>query len=323
MNTHRLLIAPISLCLAVALQAKDSPPPEVRPWPAKADPAGFTVVQTEADHDIKTVAITSKETGEKLTFTAEGRMYAPTVLAPHNGWPQIELICDGPPELLWKKLYRMENGAYRCARIDEFARTPLLAPKNAPVVDDMRLLRSRDTKEGDAESFEEFTTETPSPDGKTSIRFNYLPKWLSTVEIVSDPAKDAAQKIYDVEDGGSLGSLSFALWRPDSGAFALFMTDGPRWHTTKIFAKKGDAWNAVELPKVKLPLEKGWDVRKQFVKPLRWTDARTLVLLYSGDYYYGDREPGSYYFNVTLNWGKDGKARVASVKEVPEPKEES
>lgn len=330
MNTHPpLIIIATTLCLAAMIGAKEPGSPEtaatVRPWPAEDKPDGFTVVQ-EGEGLSKILSITSKQSGKKLTFIADGRMIVPTVLKPHNGWPQIELISDGPPEFLWRKLYRVEGGDYRCARIDEFTRQPSQVPASAPVVDlgsgyILRLLRSRDLAEDDADSFEAFTTETPSPDGKILIRFSYEPEWLAKVEIAGTQSKEEPQKLYDFEVEGYAEAISFVRWRPDSGAFAFHVTQGPRVSSTTLFEKVGDEWKATELPQVKLPIDEDLNVRREFVEPLRWTDARTLELKYSGDYT-DEGEPGSYYFKVVIRWGKDGKAKVLSVKATgddPEP----
>lgn len=329
MNPHRALtIIAITLCLSAMLWAKEPTPPEsatvVRPWPAEGKPDGFTVVQ-EGEGLSKILTITSKQSGEKLTFIADGRMNVPTVLKPHNGWPQIELISDGPPEFLWRKLYRVEDGDYRCARIDEFTRQPSQAPATAPVVDLssgylMRLLRSRDLTEDDGDSFEAFTTEALSPDGKTRIRFSYEPEWLNKVDISGIESKEEPQTLYDFEVEGYAGAISFVRWRPDSKAFAFHISEGPRVSSTTLFEKVGDEWKAAELPPVKLPIDEDIHVRREFVEPLRWIDARTLELKYSGDYT-DEGEPGSYYFKVVLRWGKDGKAKVLSVKETGEEPE--
>ncbi len=130
-------------------------PPVAPAWPAKANPAGFDVVQTNDDgSDQKHLVVKNTKTGETLEFDAEGRMLAPDVLEPSNGWPQIELQCSGPPEFYLRKLYRVEDDDYRCVRTDELTRINLQAPEGAPVVrlgEDFNLywIRAHETKPGD------------------------------------------------------------------------------------------------------------------------------------------------------------------------------
>lgn len=299
--------------------------PAAPAWPAKANPTDFTVVQTNiGEGDQKHLVIRNTKTGKTLQFDAEGRMTAPAVLEQSNGWPQIELQCDGPPEFILRKLYRVEEEGYRCVRTDELTRIALQAPEGSPLVTleedfDLYWIRSHETKPGDAESFEDFTTDYPSPDHKFLVRASYSPQQLQKVEIVGAAEGSKAQLIYDAEDGYP-NSVCGVIWRPDSGAFAFYLKDAPRVGATSIFIRRGNVWKKSTTPKITYPVAKRMDKvgakwQDQFEEPARWVDAHTLILDLNG-FFTGD-EGDSYHYLATVHWDNKGKASVTSLQEVP------
>lgn len=302
-------------------------PPVAPAWPAKANPAGFDVVQTnDSGSDQKHLVVRNTKTGETLEFDAEGRMLAPDVLEPSNGWPQIELQCSGPPEFYLRKLYRVEDDDYRCVRTDELTRIDLQAPGGAPVVRlgedfDLYWIRSHETKPGDPESFEDFTVDHPSPDRNFIVRVSYSPQQLEKVEIVGAAEGSEPQLIYNSEDGSYPGSICGVLWRPDSGAFAFYLKDAPRVGATSIFTRRGNIWKQSPTPPITYPVAKRMDKagavwHDQFEKPLRWVDDHTLILDLDGFFKGGEGE--DYHYHATIHWDKKGRAAVTSVKAAPE-----
>ncbi|TSA29913.1 MAG: hypothetical protein D4R65_14295 [Verrucomicrobiaceae bacterium] len=302
--------------------------PSAPAWPTKANPAGFDVVQTNIGQgDEKHLMIRNTKTGETLEFDAEGRMTAPCVLEQSNGWPQIELQCGGPPEFYLRKLYRVEEGGYRCVRTDELTRIALQAPEGAPLVTleqdfDLYWIRSHETKPGDSESFEDFTVDYPSPDHKFIVRASYSPQQLQKVEIVGAAEDSKPRLIYGTEDGSYPGSTCGVLWRPASDAFAFYLKDAPRVGATAIFTRQGNIWKKLPTPEITYPVAKRMDKvgakwQDQFEEPLQWADNRTLILDLNG--FFTGAEGEDYHYHATVHWDKKGKTAVTSVQAVPAP----
>lgn len=302
--------------------------PAAPAWPAKADPAGFNVVQTNIGQgDEKHLSIRNTKTGETLEFDTEGRMLAPGILEQSNGWPQIELQCSGPPEFYLRKLYRVEDGGYRCVRADELTRIALQAPEGSPLVTleedfDLYWIRSHETKPGDSESFEDFAVEYPSPDHKFIVRASYSPQQLQKLEIVGTAEGSKPQLIYGAEDGSYPNSTCGVRWRPDSGAFAFYLQDAPRVGATEIFTRQGNTWKKSPTPEITYPLARRMDKagatwQNQFEEPLRWVDDHTLILDLYG--FFKGAEGEDYHYQATVHWDKKGRASVTSVRDAPAP----
>lgn len=342
MFTPAFQIAVVSLAFLSGLQAEEESAqrdaakkthhygkqlPSAPAWPARANPAGFDVVQTNVGQgDEKHLVVRNTRTGETLELDAEGRMTAPVVLEQSNGWPQIELQCGGPPEFYLRKLYRVEEGDYRCVRTDELTRIALQAPEGSPLVTleegfDLYWIRSNETKPGDPESFEDFTVDHPSPDHKFIVRVSYSPQQLQKVEIVGAAEGSEAQLIHDAQEGYPESTCG-VLWRPDSGAFAFYLKDASRVGATVIFTRQGNVWKKSPTPRITYPVARRMDKagakwQDQFEEPFRWVDDHTLILDLNG-YFTGDKGE-DYHYHTTVCWGKNGKAVVKSVQEVPAP----
>lgn len=305
--------------------------PVAASWPVEMEEvAGFEVVQTPADGDqsnLKNIEVRHLGTGEVMKFTADGWMNAPTVCAAENGWPQIELHSHGPEEFVWRKLYRVMDGAYRCFRIDELTRLSFQAPDGAPLVEispsySLYLIRSRRPVSGDLDSFESFQIETPSPDGAFRVVSSYSPQYLNRVEIAGPESGSEPTIIYDFESGeGSVNSVSKVLWRPDSGAFAFYLNEGPRVGSTHVYQLNDGAWSEAPLPDINYdflkPIQEsgdGW--RRQFESPLCWKGNKALVLELEG--FFSGEETTDYRAHVTIHWNEKGEPELSPVTSMNE-----
>lgn len=292
--------------------------PVAESWPAEVEETpGFEVKQTDVpgdDSNARKIAVLNRESNETKTFTADGWMTAPTVLVAENGWPQIELHSHGPGEFVWRKLYRVENGAYRCVRIDEMTRLAHQAPEGAPLVEispsyGLHLIRTRHPKAGEADAFESFSVETVSPDGKWKTVSLYTPHYLERVSIVDVAGAAEPVVLYDFDSGeGGVNTICQTLWSPDSQALAFFAKLAPRVGETLLYRRSNRVWSKAAMPKIhysdlRKPATADW--RDKFESPLWWNGSRELTLELWGSLE-GD-EPIDYHAYATLRWSESGK----------------
>lgn len=313
--------------------------PSVPPWPQALEeaPEGYEVRQETPGGDDSTARHLTVTPADRavapLTFTADGWMLAPTVLTPHEegGWPQIELHTHGPSEIIWRKLYRVTAGAYRCVRVDELSRQAHQAPEGAPQVElepgfPLHVIRSREAG-GQASSLEDgmetFFDEIPSPARSHKVVLTYSPQYLAKVELSATSGGNPESRVlYDFESGeGSVDTVCQVLWRPDGKAFALYTTEGPRVGRTQLFRLQGqpgaEDWESGELPALDYDFTKplrgeGEEWEDQFEQPLWWTPAGELVLELRGRFSGG---AGDYRALATLGWNADGTPREPTIRE--------
>lgn len=285
------------------------------------DEAPFEVTQTDRpgdDPNAKTIVIRHRETGETKSFEAENWMTAPTVKVEANGWPQIELVSHGPAEFLWHRLYRVIDGAYRCYRIEELTRHSSQAPEGAPAIEiepgySLYLIRSRSFQNGDPETFDSFQTESLSPDGKWKTVSTFTPQYLQRVEVVAVKENSEPVVIYDFDNGdGWVNAISETLWRPDSGAFAFYLQEGPRVSSTLLYQRSDRVWSEAPMPEIdygflKEAIESGATWGHQHERPLWWKGTRELVLELSG--FFKGEDGIDYRAQALLRW--DGKGAPA------------
>lgn len=306
-----------------AAYAIDRQLPLAEPWPfAWEDPDPFTVEQTSpqgGDSTARRFSIRKRETGETLHFEADHWLTAPTTLAEEAGWPQLELESHGPEGFLLRRLYRVVGGSYRCVRVDEMTTLARLAPEEAPRVAFLSetrspayLLRTRHLGADGTDTYESFQTATPSPDGKSKVVFTYHPQYLQRIEIAPAAGTGEPTVIYDFDDGeGSVDSVAYALWSPDSRSVALYQVEGPRVGGTRLYRSEGGDWAEAEMPErdygfLKESLDSGANWYQQFERPLWWNGPRELVIQLDGNFRGGDAP--DYRALSTLTWDKQGKA---------------
>ncbi|MCB1086011.1 MAG: hypothetical protein KDM63_03125 [Verrucomicrobiae bacterium] len=294
--------------------------PVADPWPTEIEgDDAFEVSQTTLpgdDPNARQVTVKNRKSGETKTFSANGWMEFPSVRLAENGWPQIELHTHGPAEFIWRKLYRVENGAYRCVRIDEMTRLSFQAPEGAPRVAvgndfDLFLIRTRQPREGEADQFESFISEWVSPDGRWKAVAVYSPQYLQRVELVDVAGKGDSTVLYDFDDGeGSIDSVCQLLWSPNSQAVAFYLTSGPRTGETLLYRRSNRVWSKAALPKIDYGFLKAGTQRDekwqdQFERPLWWAGDRELVMKLSGTIDGDDLI--EYQALSSLHWQEDGK----------------
>jgi len=290
-------------------------PPAV---PEIGETAPFTVVQTDlpgADPNARRIEVHHREKGEVKSLEAENWMTSPSVKVEENGWPQIELISRGPAGFFLRRLYRVMDGEYRCHRIEEVTRLAHQAPEGAPLVEagagnSFYLIRSRRLNPGDSDTCESFQTETLSPDGEWKTVFTYTPQYLHRVEIVG--AKEATEPvvIYDFESGdASVDAVCRTVWRPDSGAFAFSVQEGPRVGHTLLYRRVGRVWSEAPMPEIdygflKAAIESGATRGHRHETPLWWNGGRELALELTG--FFKGEEGITYRAIALLRWDENG-----------------
>lgn len=292
--------------------------PVAESWPTEVEETlGFEVKQTDVpgdDPNARQITVAKNETNETKTFTADGWMTAPTVLVAENGWPQIELRSHGPEEFVWRKLYRVEDGAYRCVRIDEMTRIAHQAPEGAPLVEispgyALHLIRTRHPKAGDADAFESFSIENVSPDGKWKTVALYTPQYLERVTIIDAAGATEPVVLYDFESGeGWVNTVCQTLWSPDSQALAFYARLAPRVGETLLYRRSNRVWSKAAMPEIdysRLNDDTNADWRDKFEAPLWWNGSRELTLELSGTI--GRGESFDYRAHATLRWNDKGK----------------
>jgi hypothetical protein len=296
-------------------RALENAPPRV---PAIGDGSPLEVKQTDRpgdDPNARTIVVRHRESGETKSFDAENWMTSPTVKIEANGWPQIELVSHGPSGFVWHRLYRLIDGAYRCHRIEELTRHAGQAPEGAPLVEvspgnSLFLIRSRRFQEGDPESFESFQTESLSPDGKWKTVSTYHPQYLQRVAIVDAEESAEPVVIYDFDDGdGWIDAAPEVLWRPDGGAFAFYLQEGPRVSRTLLYRRTDRVWSEsptseIDYGFLKDPIESGATWGHQHERPLWWKGEGELMLELSG-FFKGD-DGIDYLAHALLRWNENG-----------------
>lgn len=290
-------------------------PPRV---PDLAEEAPFEVTQTDRpgdDPNAKTFVVRHRDTGETKSFDAENWMTSPSVKAEANGWPQLELVSHGPSEFVWHRLYRVIDGVYRCYRIEELTRQANQAPEGAPCIEispgySLFLIRSRSFQVGDPETFESFQTESLSPDGQWKTVSTFTPQYLQRVAIVDAKETTEPVVIYDFDEGdGWIDAISGTLWRPDSGAFAFYMQEGPRVSSTLLYERSDGVWSKAQMPEIdygflKEAIESGATWGHQDERPLWWKGARELTLDLSG--FFKGEDGIDYHAHALLRWDEKG-----------------
>lgn len=298
------------------------------PRPPYAEDAGaYDVVQSDQNGDdpnARTLTVTHRETGKSLTFEAENWLTVPYILASTDEWPQLELLSHGPAEFQLRRLYRVVDGAYRCARIDETTRRADQAPEAAARIEiepgfAVYHLGTRIPEDGDSGTYESFQTETPSPDEKWKAVFTYHPQYLQRAEIVSADGGDEPTILYDFDDGeGGPETVASVLWSPDSASFALFLQNGPRLGYTLLYRASNRVWSQAARPEIDYGFLKGlrsadatWGT--QLEQPLWWNSPGELVVELSG-HFLGEKG-FDYRALATMTWNEDGKPAGISVVE--------
>jgi hypothetical protein len=290
-------------------------PPRV---PDRGEATPFEVTQTDRpgdDPNAKTIMIRHRESGETKSFEAGNWMTAPTVKVEANGWPQIELVSHGPAEFLWHRLYRVIDGTYRCYRIEELTRHASQAPEGAPEIEfepgySLFLIRSRSFKDGDSETFESFQTESLSPNGEWKTVSTFTPQYLQRVEVVAVKESSEPVVIYDFDNGdGWVNAISETLWRPDSGAFAFYLQEGPRASSTLLYQRSDRVWSEAPMPEIdygflKEAIESGATWGHQHERPRWWKDEGELVLELSG--FFKGEDGIDYRAQALLRWDGEG-----------------
>lgn len=313
--------------------------PAPRAWPMQEEPEGFEVTHKESVigglH--REIHVKEKATGKELQIIAESYLTAPILLEAAEGWPQIELHAHGPEEFMYRKLYRVQDGDYRCVRIDEMTGIQEHAPWDAPRVElhegyALWLMKSRDLKPGEDESFKPLHVDHVSRDGRWMVRMDYDEQRLTRCEVRPGPKAPKSAKaklvLLDTSDDetSGLNTASYAVWSPDAGCVAWYSKEGPRVGDTLLAVWNGKGWTKVQLPLMELPFQeelnrKGGHWRTQYARPLRWADAKTLVLALEGTIRPADEEVTvDYRYEAEVVKGrKADEWMVRTIREVPLP----
>lgn len=313
--------------------------PAPRAWPMQEEPEGFEVTHKESVigglH--REIHVKEKASGKEQLLIAESYLTAPILLEAADGWPQIELHAHGPEEFVYRKLYRVKDGDYRCVRIDEMTRIQEHAPWDAPRVElhegyRLWLMKSRELKPGEDESFKPLHVDYTSRDGRWMVRVDYDEQRLVRSEVRPGPKAPKSAKARMVlldtseDETSGLNTAAYAVWSPDAACVAWYEKEGPRVGYTLLAVWNGRGWAKVQLPLMELPFEeelnrKGGDWRTQYARPLRWADAKTLVLTLEGTIRpANEEEPEDYRYEAEVVKGKKaGEWTVQSMREVPLP----
>ncbi len=116
--------------------------------------------------------------------------------------------------------------------------------------------------------------------------------------------------IYDFDDGdGWIDAAPEVLWRPDGGAFAFYLQEGPRVSRTLLYRRTDGVWSEsptteIDYGFLKDPIESGATWGHQHERPLWWKgegelDAGVVRLLQGRRWH---RLPG----HALLRWNENG-----------------
>lgn len=293
--------------------------PAGEPWPVRIESTSFSVLQ-ENKPDLEghtTITVTHPESGKALTLKTEHFLTAPLLVHTDDEWPALELVNKGPEGFEWRRLYRVVDGSFRCTRIVELTHFPEQASEDAAPFEIepgsfAYVLRDRAVGTGDPETYESFQTESPAPGGQWKAVFTYHPQYLQRIEIVAVDGGAEPSVIFDFDDG-LFGLEAFAkpLWNPDGSALALYLQDGPRAGSTRLYREHDRVWSEAEMPGIDHGfLERANEGKnahwgQQLESPLFWKNPRELILSLEG-HVRGD-EGFDYRGVATLAWDETGR----------------
>lgn len=297
--------------------------PVSEPWPARLESIDFAVTQEDdpAQEGRCTITVTDPDSGEKRTFTAENHLTEPIFLHTDDEWPALELVNHGPEGFEWRRIYRHIDGAYRCTRIVELTHLFEQAPEGAALFEIdpnffALVLRDRNLKAGDLETYESFQTEVTAPGGKWKAVFTYHPQYLQRVEIVAADGSGEPSVIYDFDEGSyGLQAIAKPFWSTDGSALALYLQDAPRVGSTLLYRElnrvgNDRVWSGAEMPEIdysfieKATAGKNAHWGQQLESPLYWKNPRELVLSLTG--HFRGEEGFDYAGVATLSWDESG-----------------
>jgi hypothetical protein len=162
--------------------------------------------------------------------------------------------------------------------------------------------------------------------GKTSstlqrgIQDEYFSGTIKTIELVSLPKKVV---VADLPWDGSANQTNL-IWSRDS-KWCAFYAETPRWGLTWVYhlrgdkfvppgvESKGDAHQTWETP---LEIEVEGDVRREWLKPIRWVKPGVLLLEQSVIFRSADVDEATYRLTVQFD-EKTGNFQIISKKKLP------
>lgn len=161
-----------------------------------------------------------------------------------------------------------------------------------------------------------------SPDKKFAVRITYDPQLvteedekvgrvsreaLRSLQLIAMPGKEVALDL-GAEESQLEGRV---VWSQDSNWLAYALSSGPRVTETYVCRKAGNRFE--EIKTEDLTVEAGGDVRNEYVKPLRWLKAGTLLLEQFAIFRGG---AGDSTIQFAVRFDEQGKFKVISKKKI-------
>src|ERR1700730_1805064 len=180
-----------------------------------------------------------------------------------------------------------------------------------------------------------------SPDGRYSIRKTFTDPLelsdskVSHAELIEKATGQTVCDLTDADIGVGGGREGSVLWSPDSKRFAYVASDlttsggiltgsplPPQRTQTTVYQSSGNSFAKVNLPPDQAPGKesdpeiKGAVMGHEFVSPVRWTNANTLILE-RHDYYEKLTPSAGYihtfghFYEITVSFKEDGTANTS------------
>ncbi len=162
-----------------------------------------------------------------------------------------------------------------------------------------------------------------SLDGRWQVAFQRSDDEVTGITIAAKEPASEAQTLFGGDEGASCPFPTWMVWNPDCDLLAIRLGESPRFTRTLIYRLVGETWKEVPLPEFfpeerKILAENRFRERDRLIDAEHWQDAKTLVVLYFGNFTNGDDGDG---FSKFISVAIDGDGTVKMVGAVDTPGE--